>query len=349
MRSHIGFALASIFVGSTAFAQGIIDPYAVSPSAPSSRHAEPLAARSQGDTNAAAVRRIFPINDHLTAFCDGRTTERTYADWNWFDDGAMLLGVCTYAIHQGNEALVFDTFSSLDQANWVRTHLETELGVTEFRVVISHWHLDHVAGNAVYADSPIMIAASGLQKLVEEQAAIESGTQAVFGFPAIDPFVLPNQTYEGQTVLYVGDIRVELTNLNIHSFDSTLVLLPQDRIILAGDTVEDTVTFMVEIAELPEHVANLNTLRDMPWDRLLPNHGNPNIIASGGYDKGIVDATAGYVSDMVRRARTDAGFLHMPLESFVAPYVAKGWTSIWEPYRDVHAYNQGLVYGYWGQ
>ena len=297
---------------------------------------------------ASASRLVLPINDHLIAFYDGRTTERMYPQWNWFDDAAVLLGIATYAIHDGDQALVYDTFASVEQATWVRNWLETELGIAEFTVVNSHWHLDHVAGNAVYAGSPIIIAASGLQTLIDEKAAIESGTQALFGFPPVNPLVLPNITYEGQKTLYVGDIRVELLNLNVHSYDSTLLLLPEDRILLAGDTVEDTVTFIAEPTDLQVHVGNLSVLRAMPWDRLLPNHGNPDIIAAGGYDRGIVDATAGYVDTMVRRASTP-GFTHMPLEAFAARHWARGWTSLWAPYRDVHAFNLGQVSSVWGQ
>ena len=61
-------------------------------------------------------RQVFQINDHLTAFYDGRNTERVSPEPNWVDDAANKLGVATYAIHQGNQAIVFDTFPTLDQA-----------------------------------------------------------------------------------------------------------------------------------------------------------------------------------------------------------------------------------------
>lgn len=295
--------------------------------------------------HAGASPRALPINDHLIAFYDGRTPERTYPEWNWFDDAAMLLGVATYAVYDGDEALVYDTFASVEQARWVRNYLETELGIEHFTVVHSHWHLDHVAGNEVYADSPIIIEASGLQKLIEQKDAIEAGT-TILGPPAIHPLVLPNTTYQGQMTLYAGSIRVELLSLNIHSSDSTVLLLPADRILLAGDTVEDTVTFIAEPADLRTHVGNLAVLRALPWDRTFPNHGDPDVIAAGGYGRGIVDATAEYLDTMLSRAPVP-GFLNMPLEAFAARHWAHGWTSLWEPYRDVHTWNLGQVSSVW--
>jgi cyclase len=83
-------------------------------------------------------QKIFKINDHILAFYDGRdpSGKRFRTDWNWVDDGAMKLGVATYAIHKGDQAIVFDTFTSVEQARWVRTHLE-KLGVRRFTVVLS--------------------------------------------------------------------------------------------------------------------------------------------------------------------------------------------------------------------
>ena len=94
------------------------------------------------------TRQVIQINDHLTAFYDGRNTLRLSPDPNWVDDAANKLGVATYAIHQGHDAIVFDTFPTIDQARWQRATLEG-MGITHFTVVTSHWHNDHIAGNEV--------------------------------------------------------------------------------------------------------------------------------------------------------------------------------------------------------
>jgi cyclase len=62
-------------------------------------------------------QRIIELNDHVIAFYDGRDPngKRSRPEWNWVDDGAMKLGVATYAIHKGDRAIVFDTFPSVEQ------------------------------------------------------------------------------------------------------------------------------------------------------------------------------------------------------------------------------------------
>src|SRR6185436_1639318 len=147
------------------------------------------------------------------------------------------------------------------------------------------------------------------------EADLEAGT-TLFGPPAIDPVVFPTTTYVGSTTLFVGSIRVDLRNINIHSPDETVAILPADRLLLSGDTTEDTETFMVEYADLKIHADNLKEMKKWTsFDRILPNHGDPERIAAGGYDKTFITATADYIENMVKGARKP-GFLAAPLEDF---------------------------------
>ena len=291
-------------------------------------------------------RQVFQFNDHLIAFYDGRNTERVSPEPNWVDDAANKLGVATYAIHQGKQAIVFDTFPTLDQAAWQRRTLEA-MGITHFTVVTSHWHNDHIAGNAVYADSQIIMTAKGLEILSNLKDAIEAGT-SLFGPPAIKPLILPTQTYVGSRVLHVGDIRVELRQVNIHSPDETVILLPADRLLLSGDTTEDTETYMVEFGDLKKHVINLKEMRNWPFDRILPNHGDPKRIKAGGYDKTFIDATADYVTNMVNGAKKK-NFLDKPLEAFAGKALRRCDVSLFAPYREVHEANKIGVLPIWGK
>lgn len=285
----------------------------------------------------ASKIRVIEINDHLTAFYTGRdpSIPRYSSDWNWVDDGAMKLGVATYAIHKGNEAIVYDTFTSNAQAGWVRDFLQAK-GIERFTVVLSHWHPDHVGGNEVYAGDPIIAPDIGRELLSTLQEKIEKGE--AFGPPAIDPLILPNIAFSKRADLYLGDLKVELHNINIHSPDSLVVLLPADRILLAGDTLEDNVTFMVEYAELPEHVRNLKKMRAMPFDRIYPNHGDPEIIANGGYSKTLIDSGVEYITKMVTQSK-DPNYLNSRLENYLGDSLKNGWITIFEPYREVHKDN----------
>ena len=291
-----------------------------------------------------AAITVHPLNDYLIYFFAGRQPGERYArDWNWLDDAAMKLGVGTYAIHNGNEAIVYDTFATVPQARFVRDHLEN-IGIEKFTVVHSHWHLDHIAGDAIYEDSDVVATSLTRDALVRQKTDIESG--AVWGPPPIVPLRLPNITFDERMELAVGDIRLELRRMNIHSVDGCVIYLPKDRLLLAGDTVEDTLTYMVEVENLADHIESLKDMQQWDIAKILPNHGDPDTIVNGGYDKSLIDATVIYVTNMLAKAH-DAGYLEGTMADYVGEEAAKGWVHLFEPYRDVHAQNLKLVHDYW--
>jgi cyclase len=297
-----------------------------------------LLAIAAGQANAGAMNmRVFQINDHLLSFYDGRPPEPSrHPDVEtWADEGALNVGVATYVIHRGNAALVYDTYPTTQEAQWVRDYLQ-KAGIRHFTIVNSHWHLDHVGGNAVYSDADRISTESAIQLLTAKKAAIEAGTE--WGPPAIKPLVIPSIGITADASFYVGDIKVELRPVNIHSEDGLVIYLPRDRILLAGDTVEDTVTFVSEPELIAEHYKNLQKLKHWNIDRIFPNHGNPDVISQGGYGTTLIDATMDYLRKLVLRAH-DADYLNGTLEDYVGDSVKKGWVSIWWAYREAHQTN----------
>lgn len=289
--------------------------------------------------------RVMPINDHLTAFYQGRPEERSVKPGpkRWPDLGAIFVGVATYAIHQGDTAVVYDSFTDTGSAQWVRDHL-AKAGVRHFMLVNSHWHLDHIGGNAVYADTPRFASEATRTKLVAKQAAIEAGTEE--GPPAIMPLAVPDIGVTADTTIMVGTVRVVLRPAQIHSADGLVIELPGDKILLAGDTLEDTATFVAEPQSIPQQYGNLSAMRQWGFTKILPNHGNPEVIAKGGYGLGLLDTTRAYIRRLVEHAH-DADFQKQSLVSFVGDAVKAGDVSLWWAYNEAHANNLAVVAKAW--
>ena len=57
-----------------------------------------------------------------------------------------------------------------------------------------------------------------------------------------------------------ADLRVELIHADIHSDDATVIWLPEQRLLLCGDTMEDTVTYVDEPESFDVHLADLDRL-----------------------------------------------------------------------------------------
>jgi cyclase len=285
--------------------------------------------------------RILRLSANLVGFYDGRIPGLRFApEPNWVDDGALSLGVCSYALIDGGEALVYDTHISAAHAAAIRRELE-RLGVQHIVVVLSHWHPDHIAGNEAFADCEIISSRLTRDRLTQERSALEAGTSDE-GPPSISPLVLPTTSFEGSAQLSVGKLRVEALQMNIHTADSVILHLPREGLLLAGDTLEDTVTYVSEPDALEVHLRELERLRRLEATRIYPNHGSPHTLETTGYDEGLIRATESYLRDLLR-APHEPALADLDLRSFVADALEAGWITYFEPYERVHRSNLAEV------
>lgn len=281
--------------------------------------------------------RILEPAPGVLGFYDGRIPgKRLWSEApNWLDDGAYELGICTYAILDGDEALVYDTHVSLDHARRIRAAVEAR-GARRIRVVLSHWHDDHVAGNAVFADCEIIANRRTAELLAENRATIEAAD------PPIRPLVMPTRLFDDRLDLMVGSRRVELHRMDIHSEDGTVMRLPDASLLFAGDTLEDPITYVAEPARLGAHLAEIDRLATFSFTRILPDHGAEAVIAAGGYARNFLEATHRYVSRLLSAPR-DPALAALPLEDWIAEDVARGALHPFAPYAAVHARNLAAV------
>jgi cyclase len=286
--------------------------------------------------------RVSEPSPGVFAFYDGRVPEYRFAPGpNWVDDGALSLGIAGYAIVTGDEALVYDTGVSVEHGGLVREELRRR-GTERLTVVLSHWHLDHVAGTEAFAGSEVIANKRTAAHLREKQGRIEAGT--LEGPPAIAPLVLPTRTFSGSESITVGEIRVELIEANVHSDDATVLWLPDRRLLLCGDTMEDTVTYVDEPGEFDAHLRDLGRLRELGPDRILPAHGDPDQIAAGGYPAGFNDATQSYIR-VLQRMVAEPELREAPLRELIADGLDAGALIWFEPYEAVHRQNVATVLG----
>jgi glyoxylase-like metal-dependent hydrolase (beta-lactamase superfamily II) len=284
-----------------------------------------------------STMRIIRPAPHVIGFYDGRIAGvRAHSERpNWLDDGAFALGICSYAIVDGPDALVYDTHLSLAHAGIIRRTLR-DLGVTAIRVVLSHWHADHVAGNEVFADCEIIANALTAQALRDNRNALEGRD------PPIKPLIMPNRLFEGALTLTVGAVEVELRQADIHSHDGTVLFLPQTGLLLAGDTLEDPITYVAEPDRLQHHLADLRRMAGWAISRILPSHGALEIIEAGGYGTGFIEASLRYV-EKLDRCRTEAELAEPDLQRFAADAFDTGAIGYFAAYEPVHRSNLAAV------
>jgi glyoxylase-like metal-dependent hydrolase (beta-lactamase superfamily II) len=276
----------------------------------------------------------------ILAFYDGRVDGYRFAPQpNWVDEGAISLGIASYAILDGERALVYDTHVSVEHGRAIRRTLEAA-GARRITVLLSHWHLDHVAGGEAFADCEVIATARTAELLFEHREEIEAGS--LEGPPAIALLVQPTWTFEEPIEFEVGSRRLELIPVDIHSEDAAVVWEPASATLLAGDTVEDTVTYVDEPGGFEAHLHDLDRLLALEPAAVLPNHGDPELIASGGYGPGLLRATQDYIR-FLQRCRSEPELREMSLREIVADGVASGDLRYFGPYEDIHRENLATV------
>jgi cyclase len=281
--------------------------------------------------------RIHQPYEGVYAFYDGRIDGvRAYsAEPNWLDDGAYALGVCTYAIVSGEEALVYDTSISNAHAALIRDTLE-QAGVRHIRVVLSHWHVDHVAGNAVFADCEIIANDLTAKALIDNRERLENDT------PPIKPLVMPNSIFTNQRDLKVGTTEVQLRHVDIHSHDGTVMILPHLKLLFAGDALEEPITYVAEPERLSYHLLDIERMSGWDIEKILPNHGAEDVIVAGGYGPELIAATTRYVSKLMR-LHDEPDLAAGDLQSFTADDFRTGVLTYYAPYEPVHRQNVEFV------
>ena len=272
------------------------------------------------------------INDNLIYFYWGRYPSHANMD--------MCLGGGCHVIHHSSEAIVVDTMGMPGQAEWLRQHLERELGISRFAVVNTHWHGDHIGGNHVFADGPIYGHRRTRELMLRDRTRLETGDGD--GHPPIK-VTPPTVTFDGRLDLWLGDQKIELHEFAIHEQGHIAVLLPAQKTLIAGDMLEDPVCILrFNFAPPAVQLAEFERMLELDVAHIYATHCNPATVKAGGYDKAFIRHMRDYMARMVREAG-QAGFDSRPASDFISDALATGELTWWAPYTAVHARNRATV------
>jgi cyclase len=221
-------------------------------------------------------------------------------------DGTALSN--TGIVNLGSSTLVFDTSLTLHSARDIRaaslalTHRFPSLCVN------SHWHLDHVVGNQVFADQPIYASKRTIEILLEKRAEIEtelsrekleadirefarqrSAQSTETGRAVYDAVLRINRMLLGETMdlrftppstafdeelRLPGERGASLLNFGSgHTESDTMLFLANDRILFAGDLIVAQNHPNLTSGD-PEHwLTVLDKIDELRPERIVTGHG----------------------------------------------------------------------------
>ncbi|KRF15432.1 hypothetical protein ASG90_12090 [Nocardioides sp. Soil797] len=168
--------------------------------------------------------------DSLTAVADRVWVVRH----EWFDVNVTVIG--------GNDGLVIvDTHASVDAMRSTLDRVREVTPAPVVAVVNTHSHFDHVLGNAVFTDVPVLAheeTAAALSAFRDDRPAYD-GERAI----EVDasPVVVPTDTFSSARVIDLGDRQVELLHPGRgHTAGDLVVRVPDVDVLLTGDLVEES-------------------------------------------------------------------------------------------------------------
>ena len=172
--------------------------------------------------------------------------------------------------------LVVDSFG-IPEAS--QAFLKAIRGVTDKPIrylVDTHYHLDHIAGNGVFAQAGAVVLAQRNVRVWSrtENMRIMLPPVTTAEKAAIAGVVPPELVYADGAEIYLGEKKVVLKVMPGHTGGDTVVIVPDAKAVFTGDLYWDHALPNLVDADTWEQIATLNSLaRDYPDARFVPGHG----------------------------------------------------------------------------
>lgn len=183
-------------------------------------------------------------------------------------------------------------------------------------VLLTHYHAVRVMGASAYGDA-LVIASRGTYELIQErgQQDFESEVQR---FPRLfrDVESVPGLTWPN--LVFDGELRVRMGSREVHIFHpgpghtrgDTVAWLPKERVLFAGDLVEEGTTPYCGDAYLGAWPQTLDRLRALRPEKLVPGRGDA--LTSAAAAERAMASTQRFIEDM-RKAVEAAAAAGKPL------------------------------------
>ena len=169
-------------------------------------------------------------------------------------------------------------------------------------VVLSHYHAVRVLGASGYEGAEI-IASDVTRDLIVERGQQDMDSE-IGRFPrlfrgkeSIPGLTWPHLTFPKRMTLWLGAREVQIIHIGrSHTAGDTVVWLPKERVLFAGDTVEYGATPYCGDAHFADWPATIAAIRALKPEKLVPGRGR-SLLDAAEVEEGL-DGTAAFTSEL---------------------------------------------------
>lgn len=172
--------------------------------------------------------------------------------------------------------LVIDTFQIPEAAQALLDTIHKTTPQPVRYVVNTHYHLDHVAGNGVYAQAGATVMAQENVRAWERSENLKffGDTPKPEDRTMLESLTLPTLTYRDGLVIYLGNRKVVVRVLPGHTGGDSAVIVPDTQVVFTGDLFWNHCLPNLIDADMAQQIASNDAfLKDYPDATFVPGHG----------------------------------------------------------------------------
>jgi glyoxylase-like metal-dependent hydrolase (beta-lactamase superfamily II) len=177
----------------------------------------------------------------------------------------------------GKDAVaVIDSFQTEPAAEALLAAIKKTTSVPVRYLINTHYHLDHVAGNTLFAQAGAVVMAQ------ENVRTWERSENLKFFGDKITPeqkqmvasLGLPTLTYEDGVKLDLGSREIEVRAFPGHTGGDSVIIVPDADVVYTGDLFWDhTLPNLIDANTVQQIASNDAFLKDYPKAAFVPGHG----------------------------------------------------------------------------
>lgn len=176
------------------------------------------------------------------------------------------------AVITSDGAILIDTLVFPEETRAIKTFLETRLSCPVRYVINTHYHADHTYGTCFFPEAQVLAHVKCHQLLdTRGREGLAAAQQSASELREIE-LVLPQLVFEtGVMTVHLGNKTLELRHSPGHSPDSIVVLVKEDRVLFAADTMMP-VPYFVD-GDYDDFIHSLNALKNGGYENVVQGHG----------------------------------------------------------------------------
>ncbi len=226
--------------------------------------------------------------------------------WAALDDAKGDAGANSGFVVGDDGVAVIDTFENEAAAKALMGQIHSLTHLPIKFVINTHYHLDHVAGNRVFAQHGAVIVGHH-----SVRAWIHTENLKFFGENikpeekiVVQNLLAPEVTYDTGVTLFLGSRRIEVTYMQGHTGGDSVVSIPDAGIVFCGDLFwRRTLPNLID-ATTSTWITTLSEFTEQKSDTLPNSALPPEVIFVPGLCRNWRRSTAGGISLRTFRVRT---------------------------------------------